>query len=325
MKKANLKISLAIVGLLTMPGIIQAQTTVVAYKPSVPDLFFNPSFYLVSFVLIILFIVIIALTKAIKLMTYALMPEEQKLILAEERKAKAAIITAQGSFWARFDRNILTKAVPVEQEADVMLDHDYDGIKELDNSLPPWWIWGFYITIFWAVVYLIHYHVIHTGPSSSEEYAQSVETAALELKARQAKMADFVSPETVTALTTPDGLGAGKSIFEKNCVACHGAAGEGIVGPNLTDDFWIHGGGIKNVFTVVTNGVPAKGMISWQTQLSPKQIQQVASYILTLHGSNPANGKAPEGEKWIDPNAGTAVTDSTAITDTLKVASAQGK
>lgn len=319
MKNAKLKFNAIAVGLITIPGLIQAQSTVVANKSSVPDLFFNPSFYLLSFVLLILFVVIISLTNSMRLMTYALLPEDQKLKLSEQRKKKAEAVASEGSFFERFDRKVLTKAVPVEKEADVMLDHDYDGIRELDNSLPPWWVWGFYITIIWAFVYLIHYHVFHTGPSSSEEYAQSLETAHLELIERQAKMANFLSPENVKALTTPDGLGAGKGIFEKNCVACHGSEGEGIVGPNLTDDFWIHGGGIKNIFRVITNGVPAKGMISWKSQLTPKQIQQVSSYILTFQGSNPANGKAPQGEKWVD--AAVSPTDSSSSFDTLKVAS----
>ncbi|MBL7922847.1 MAG: c-type cytochrome [Bacteroidia bacterium] len=127
-------------------------------------------------------------------------------------------------------------------------------------------------------------------------------------------MANFVSAETVKRLETPEALGSGKDVYTKNCVACHGPQGEGTVGPNLTDDFWIHGGGIKNIFLTVTNGVPAKGMISWKSQLTPKQIQEVSSYIMSLHGSKPANGKEPQGDKWVE--AGTsapAATDSTTV------------
>ncbi|MBK9638012.1 MAG: hypothetical protein IPO63_09395 [Bacteroidetes bacterium] len=182
--------------------------------------------------------------------------------------------------WTRFDRAILTKAVTVEKEADVMLDHNYDGIRELDNNLPPWWVWGFYLTIIFAFVYLAHYHLFRTGPLQTEEYNIAMQ-AADQAKARELKMKDFVSAETITALNTPEALGAGKEFMRRTAWLAMEAECGGSVGPNLTDDFWIHGGGIKNMFKVITEGVPAKGMISWKSQLTPKQIQQVASFILT--------------------------------------------
>jgi cytochrome c oxidase cbb3-type subunit 3 len=95
-------------------------------------------------------------------------------------------------------------------------------------------------------------------------------------------------------------LNEGKATFEKLCSACHRADAGGQVGPNLTDEYWIHGGGIHNVFKTITYGVPDKGMLSWKSQLTPKQIQQVASYILSLKGSNPAGGKEPQGDKWVE-------------------------
>lgn len=286
-------------------------------KPTVPEIFFNPSFYIIAFLFIVMFAVIVTLTRTIRMLAAGLLPEEARKALAEEKMKEAVIESEAPSFWARFDRAVLTKAIPVEKEADVMLDHNYDGIKELDNSLPPWWVWGFYLTIIFSVVYLLHYHVMDTGPSSEQEYQNELATAELQLKERQSKMANFISAETVIALSTPEALGEGKDLFTKNCAACHGNDGGGTVGPNLTDEFWIHGGGIKNIFKTVTEGVPAKGMISWKSQLSPKQIQSVSSYILTLQGTTPASGKAPEGDKWADAGNAPAADSTAAPADSV--------
>ncbi len=135
-----------------------------------------------------------------------------------------------------------------------------------------------------------------------EEYAHEVEMASLEREAL-IKSGAFVNEETVTLLTEPSGLEAGKAIYDANCIACHAADGGGIVGPNLTDDNWIHGGGIKNIFKVIKYGVVEKGMIAWQTQLSPNQMQEVASYVMSLHGTTPAAPKQPEGEIWTEEKA----------------------
>ena len=289
-----------------------APATADAAKSGVPELFYNPSFYIVAFIFIVMFAVIMTLTRSIKMLASGLLPEERRKAMAAERD-KAAYDEAHGqSFWAQFDRKVLTNAVPVEREADVMLDHNYDGIKELDNALPPWWVWGFYLTIIFSVVYLLHYHIMKTGPSSEQEYKNEMAIAEQQIKDRQAKNADLITPETAQLLTTPEALGEGKEIFTKNCVACHGPEGGGTVGPNLTDEYWIHGGGIKNVFKTVTEGVPAKGMISWKAQLSPKQIQSVASYILSLQGTKPAGGKDPQGDKWVEEGSAPAAADSTA-------------
>jgi cytochrome c oxidase cbb3-type subunit 3 len=213
----------------------------------------------------------------------------------------------------------LVDSVPVAKEKDILLDHDYDGIHELDNNLPPWWKYGFYVTIAFAFVYMIVYHVTGTGKLQKAEYEEELRVAELQRQERMKNAAEFVTEDNVSALTEADALGQGKEIFVKNCAACHRPDGGGQVGPNLTDEFWIHGGGIKNIFKTITYGVPAKGMISWQAQLSPKQIQQVSSYILTMQGSNPTGAKEPQGDKWVDTGA---LQDTTATVDTAQAQAA---
>ena len=198
--------------------------------------------------------------------------------------------------------NYITRLSPMEKEQELLLHHDYDGIRELDNRIPPWFHFLFYGTITWAVIYMLVFHVFGNGQIQTNEYNAEIQQASVE---RQIliKTGAFLNEETVVLLNDPAALSEGKEIFTKNCVTCHGMDGGGIVGPNLTDDFWIKGGGIKNIFITIKYGVPAKGMISWQTQLDPKKMQAVASYIISLHGTKPANPKAPEGQKWEEPKS----------------------
>jgi cytochrome c oxidase cbb3-type subunit 3 len=205
------------------------------------------------------------------------------------------------SAWMANLYNKLTDVVPVEREADVMLDHDYDGIRELDNNLPPWWIWMFYITIFIGVVYFGYYHMSPYGMSSTEQYEYAMAQAADEIKAYQATQGNLIDENTLEALTDEASLELGRGIFVNLCAACHLVNGGGSVGPNLTDQYWIHGGSISDLYKTVKYGVPEKGMISWQAQLSPKDMHLVSSYILTLQGTNPPDGKAPQGELYEAP------------------------
>ena len=265
------------------------------------------------------------------------------------------------------------------KEKDKFTDHEYDGIKELDNDLPRWWLYLFYFTIVWGLLYLIHYHVLATGDSSYAEYQKELDpdwqkevkssglftayhspfysehdlTPRIEMdrltsgktgedsiftdlikramrraeaenlnklinafpeiwedlsagnepeskeKPQEAIAKTETKPEVeYQALTDASSLEAGKKIFATNCATCHGQAGEGGIGPNMTDNYWLHGGEFNNIVATITHGVPAKGMISWRGVLKEDQILQVASYLLTLQGTNPPNAKAPQGELY---------------------------
>jgi len=203
---------------------------------------------------------------------------------------------------------ILNKSVPIEKEEEILLDHDYDGIKELDSRVPPWYTGLFYATIIFSIIYLLNFHVFNTGKLMYEEYEEEMRTASLK-QAELMNSGALITEESVTQLTDDISILKGKEIYDANCVACHTADGGGLVGPNLTDKYWIHGGGIKNIFKTIKYGVPSKGMISWQTQLNPLQMQEVASYVMTLEGTTPLAPKAPEGEVWIDDESTSTIDD----------------
>ncbi len=219
---------------------------------------------------------------------------------------------------------IMNASVAIEKESDIMLDHNYDGIRELDNDLPPWWKYGFYLTIVFAVVYLLDHHVIGKEMLQADEYNRSIVAASIAKEEYQKKNANNVNENSVTMLTDQAEITKGEAIYKENCFACHGKLGEGGVGPNLTDEYWLHGGSIKDVFTSIKYGWSDKGMKAWQADFSPVQIHQLASYIKTLKGSNPVNAKAPQGELYSESAivSDSLKTDSTAIApivDSLKV------
>ncbi|MEW5798316.1 MAG: cbb3-type cytochrome c oxidase N-terminal domain-containing protein [Bacteroidota bacterium] len=192
--------------------------------------------------------------------------------------------------------------VPPKMETEVAEDlgHDFDGIRELDNRIPPWFNLLFLGTIVFAIVYMLDYHVLKISPLMESEYIAEVQAA--EVQKRIALAADGeIDENALVALKDEASLKLGAEIFQKFCISCHGPQGGGIVGPNLTDKYWIHGGGVKNVYATIKAGVPAKGMISWQLVFSQKQIQQIASYVLSLQGTNPPGGKAPEGQLYSEP------------------------
>ena len=216
-------------------------------------------------------------------------------ILLKAEKAAVEMAVAESVWKKRFVRwwIRLNSFKSKEQEADIDLGHDYDGIRELDNRLPPWWLYGFYLTIIVAGIYFYRFHISHTGPGSVQEYENAVAKADLEVKEYLKQKGESVDENTVTFLPAPADLEAGKVIFAKSCIACHNEGGGGNVGPNLTDDYWLHGGDIKSIFKTIRYGINA--MPQWQNSYSNKEIAELASFVKSLKGTKPANPKAPQG------------------------------
>lgn len=185
---------------------------------------------------------------------------------------------------------------PIEQEKDIILAHPHDGIYELDNKLPPWWLALFYGGIVFAVFHIGYNHFSGYGVGMEEEYEINMAQAEIDINNYLAGQANLVDETNVMALTDADKLAKGGAIYKERCVACHGALGEGGIGPNMTDEYWLHGGDIKSIFKTVKYGVAGKGMQAWKEDLTAGQMNEVASYILTLQGTNPPGAKEPQGE-----------------------------
>jgi cytochrome c oxidase cbb3-type subunit 3 len=180
--------------------------------------------------------------------------------------------------------------------------HNYDGIKELDNNLPKWWLYGFYACIIFSIVYVYRFHVSHSAPSSIQEYEIAVAKAEVEKEEYLKSAANKVDENTVTLITDATALAEGKKLFGASCAACHGAEGQGVVGPNLTDEYWIHKGSVKDVFKTIKYGVQEKGMKAWKDDFSPVQLAQITSYIKSIKGTKPAGAKEPQGELYKEEN-----------------------
>lgn len=194
--------------------------------------------------------------------------------------------------------------VPPESENGMEMDEDFDGIKELDNRVPPWFNYLFYGSIVFALVYMLNFHVFKSSKLPWGEYQEELTAAGLQRQILIATQGS-IDESKLTQLKDPAAVKSGMENFQKYCISCHGTEAGGIVGPNLTDKFWIHGGGIKEVYTTIKMGVPAKGMISWQLVFTPKQIQELASYVLSLQGTHPVVAKAPQGDLWVSKDTTT--------------------
>jgi cytochrome c oxidase cbb3-type subunit 3 len=240
--------------------------------------------------------VIVTLIAAIAIAIYVVrvvnMLTEQAARERAERQGVA--YKSQPSLWKRLSQR-LTRAAPIEREEEILLEHSYDGIRELDNHLPPWWKWLFYGTIIWGAGYLLVYHVMGLLPLSEEEYLADVERVHAMRATRE-----VVEIDEATLVFTPDEeiISRGQAIFTRNCASCHRNDGGGGIGPNLTDDYWLHGGSLQNIFAVIKNGVPEKGMISWAPILKPEEIRDASFFVMSLRGSNVAGGKEPQGELY---------------------------
>lgn len=180
-------------------------------------------------------------------------------------------------------------------DKDELRKHSYDGIQEYDNDLPRWWLWLFVITVLIAIVYPFIYDF---GPGEFASETVDKEMLALqELKKSKGDSATGVTEEFLLKLVKESGtLDKGQVVYTTRCFACHAEKGAGLVGPNLTDDYWIHGGKITDIHKIVSNGVLDKGMLAWKDQLTPEQLNSVVAFVWSLRGSNPPNGKAPQGD-----------------------------
>jgi cytochrome c oxidase cbb3-type subunit 3 len=313
-RESSVKMLLIPVLILLTPFGALAQTAAPAPKTFWEDPTHHPLFgvYLImSFV-----IVIIVLISMVAMMTYkALSIIKQK---TEEEKAKRLGIpyVPSVSIWEKFweDANAM---LPMEQEKEIVLDHNYDGIRELDNHLPPWWKGLFYACIVFAVVYMFAYHFSGYLPSTADEY--KLELAAADEQARiyrASQPAEVIDVNTLAFTKDAAFIDKGKQLFaSNNCQSCHRIDGGGnSIGPNLTDEYWLHGGHIKDVFTTINHGVIEKAMPAWGKVMSQKDVRDLAFYVMSLQGSNPADGKKSQGEfyKQVEEAAPVVPADTTA-------------
>jgi cytochrome c oxidase cbb3-type subunit 3 len=196
----------------------------------------------------------------------------------------------------------MNQTVAIEEEHSLDLNHDYDGIRELDNKVPAWWRYSFYASILFAGIYMYRMFVTDTIPDQFQELDEANHIAAIQ-KAEYLKNAANNVDENTVAMLDASGIAEGSSLYTRNCLACHGDKGQGGVGPNLTDEYWLHNGGIKDIFHSIKYGWPEKGMKAWKDDFSPVQIAQLSSYIKSIQGTNPPGGKEPQGTVFTETTA----------------------
>lgn len=307
-KNNNLKIMVAVIGMATATPIFSSaqNATQPATNPAAESWYStgNFMFLLLLVVYITLMIIVVWLSSYFMKMVREIW-EKEKPIEAESIKI---------SWWDKV-LDSFNSSVPLNKETDIMLNHDYDGIKELDNSLPPWWLYGFYATIVFAVFYLFYYHMGGPGLSSTEAYAEEVRIANEQIAIMNKGTETTVDESNIQLLTDNKSLADAKSIFTNVCVACHGADGQGGAGPNLTDNYWIHGGDINSIYKLIKTGVADKGMPQWGATYKAPDLQKLTSYVMSLRGTNPANPKPPQGILYEQSGAKDS---ANAATDTIQ-------
>lgn len=220
---------------------------------------------------------------------------EEKNRRALEAEAMRTLERQKPSIWEK-----LMQLKPIAEEKELEMEHKFDGIAELNNPTPAWFMVLFYGTIIFAVGYMLNYHVFGYGKLQEEEYTAEIEQAAndkIAFLANPVNAASAVNENNIVLSKDAAVVQSGAALFANRCTPCHGEHGEGIVGPNLTDEYWLHGGKIKDVFKTIKYGVPEKGMIAWEKSLSAQQISDLANYVLSLQGTKPAGAKAPQGDK----------------------------
>lgn len=276
-------------------SVLFSQSMAQSVRPTTGTLLADPMLplYLIASAVVLLLVFVIALTvyvvRVLNLLTHGVSPESKLTSAPELQRA---------GWWQKF----LEKAnasVPVEQEKAIEMEHSYDGIRELDNHLPPWWTWLFYGTIAWGVVYFVMFHLTDSLPLSEEEYKRELALAEEQVRQFHASQPQSVIDENTLEYHQDAAIiGNGKIIFENNnCGGCHRADGGGnSIGPNLADDYWLHGGETKNVFLTIKNGVVEKGMPAWGKSMSAQDVRDVTFFVMSLQGTNPPDAKAPQGE-----------------------------
>ncbi|MEC5147861.1 cbb3-type cytochrome c oxidase N-terminal domain-containing protein [Chitinophaga sp. 212800010-3] len=278
-------IAIGIIALSLFSSSAFAETTAPAASPYFTNLS-QTSFYVLISVILLELLVVICLLFLLRYLVG---------IKRKHRPAKAVVPGKPSVSWLEKLNN--TKTLDAAAEAEEDMGHDFDGIRELNNPTPPWWKWGFAFTICFGVVYFWRTEITHSAPNQIEELAAAEKKAAVAKEEYLKKAANNIDENNVKLLTDPADITAGQKMFVSNCAPCHGPQGQGVVGPNLTDDYWLHGGKVNDVFKTIKYGVADKGMKSWQDDFSPKQLAQLASFIKSIHGSNPPNPKDPQGQK----------------------------
>lgn len=186
----------------------------------------------------------------------------------------------------------------MNKEDDVPLkEHEYDGIREYDNPLPSWWLATFFLTIIFSFLYWVHYE-LSGGQTQWEELKEDM--AAIERHKSHAPAPTESEEELLALLSSNEALAAGKAVYDSKCAACHGPQLQGMIGPNLIDDYWLHGHGkLIEIAGVIRKGVLDKGMPPWEGALKDDEIKAVTAFIHKQKGTQPENPKPPQGEKFV--------------------------
>jgi cytochrome c oxidase cbb3-type subunit 3 len=287
------KIVLFISAMISMPVAFAQQASEKAFWDDPIHHPMSPVYVVAAFIIVAVILLIVVAFYLIKILN--MLTGE-----AEKQKAEKLGIAYQPkpTLWEKFVQRV-NDSVPVVEEKNIELDHNYDGIKELDNHLPPWWKWLFYGTIGWAAVYIVLFHLSDTLPLSLEEYQNEITLAEEQARKLKATQPQAVIDES-TLKFTHDAviIEKGKTIFMNNsCGSCHRNDGGGnTIGPNLTDEYWLHGGDIKSVFQTIKSGVVEKGMPAWGKSMSPEDVKNVTFFVMSLQGTKPPDAKAAQGE-----------------------------
>ncbi len=284
----------------------EAIVEVAATSPSRP----NDWGSIILFITILteLLVILYLSTASLKFIKAANTPDEETEIVAAE---------SQPTIWSKLVQKY-KMLKPLKDVEVANTGHNYDGINELDNNIPGWFTAAFVVCILFAGTYLLRYHVFHSAPLMIEEYTLEMADAEKEKAAYMEQHANIIDENNVQMLAAAD-IESGKILYGKNCAVCHVADGGGATGPNLTDEYWIHGGAMNNIFKTIKYGWPDKGMIAWKDNFSDKQIVQLASFVKLLKGTKPAAPKEPQGDIFKEDAQPSLDSVNTGISDSSTV------